>query len=50
MRPTVALRVSWVLLRDAHGEPLNTVLFAKDLSEKLKAQRGKRRWRSRSRR
>jgi len=31
--------VSWVLLRDSAGQPLNTVLFAKDLSEKLEAQR-----------
>lgn len=37
--PGVALLVSWVLLRDAHGQPLNTVLFAKDLSERLEAQR-----------
>ncbi|TSE20123.1 Cyclic di-GMP phosphodiesterase Gmr [Tepidimonas alkaliphilus] len=37
--PALALQVSWVLLRDAQGEPLNTVLFAKDLSEKLEAQR-----------
>lgn len=37
--PAVALLVSWVLLRDAQGQPLNTVLFAKDLSEKLEAQR-----------
>ncbi|TSE34378.1 sensor domain-containing protein [Tepidimonas charontis] len=37
--PAVALLVSWVLLRDANGQPLNTVLFAKDLSEKLEAQR-----------
>ncbi|MFN3611199.1 EAL domain-containing protein [Tepidimonas sp.] len=37
--PGVALLASWVLLRDADGRPLNTVLFAKDLSEKLEAQR-----------
>lgn len=37
--PGVALLVSWVMLRDAQGAPLNTVLFAKDLSEKLEAQR-----------
>ncbi|MCS6811784.1 MAG: EAL domain-containing protein [Tepidimonas sp.] len=37
--PGVALLVSWVMLRDAQGQPLNTVLFAKDLSEKLEAQR-----------
>ena len=37
--PSVALLVSWVLLRDGHGKPLNTVLFGKDLSEKLEAQR-----------
>jgi len=35
----VALLASWVLLRDGSGQPLNTVLFAKDLSEKLEAQR-----------
>ncbi|MFN4103574.1 MAG: putative bifunctional diguanylate cyclase/phosphodiesterase, partial [Tepidimonas sp.] len=35
----VALLASWVLLRDGDGRPLNTVLFAKDLSEKLEAQR-----------
>ncbi|MEW6694397.1 Cyclic di-GMP phosphodiesterase Gmr [Tepidimonas thermarum] len=38
-RPGVALMASWVLLRDGAGQPLNTVLFAKDLSEKLEAQR-----------
>ena len=37
--PGVALLASWVLLRDGDGRPLNTVLFAKDLSEKLEAQR-----------
>lgn len=37
--PGVALLASWVLLRDGEGQPLNTVLFAKDLSEKLEAQR-----------
>ncbi|MDM7457497.1 MAG: EAL domain-containing protein [Tepidimonas sp.] len=37
--PAVALLASWVLLRDSDGRPLNTVLFAKDLSEKLEAQR-----------
>lgn len=35
---TLALQVSWVVLRDAAGQALNTVLFAKDLSEKLAAQ------------
>jgi diguanylate cyclase (GGDEF)-like protein/PAS domain S-box-containing protein len=34
----VALQASWVLLRNAQGEPLNTVLFARDLSEKLATQ------------
>ena len=34
----LALQVSWVVLRDAAGQALNTVLFAKDLSEKLAAQ------------
>jgi len=34
----LALLVSWVVLRDGAGQPLNTVLFAKDLSEKLAAQ------------
>ena len=34
----LALQVSWVVLRDAGGQALNTVLFAKDLSEKLAAQ------------
>ena len=33
-----ALQASWVLLRNAEGEPLNTVLFVKDLTEKLAAQ------------
>ena len=37
--PGVALLASWVLLRDGQGQPLHTVLFAKDLSEKLEAQR-----------
>jgi len=34
-----ALQASWVVLRDAHGQALHTVLFVKDLSEKLAAQR-----------
>ena len=34
----VALQASWVVLRDAQGQPLNTVLFVKDLSEKIAAQ------------
>ena len=34
----LALQVSWVVLRDAEGRTLNTVLFAKDLSEKVAAQ------------
>ena len=34
----LALQVSWVVLRDAQGQALNTVLFAKDLSEKIAAQ------------
>ncbi|MCM2479425.1 sensor domain-containing protein [Serpentinimonas maccroryi] len=34
----LALHLSWVVLRDAAGLALNTVLFAKDLSEKLAAQ------------
>ena len=34
----VALQASWVVLRDANGQPLNTVLFVKDLSEKIAAQ------------
>lgn len=33
-----ALQVSWVMLRNAEGAPLNTVLFVKDLTEKLAAQ------------
>lgn len=33
-----ALQASWVVLRNAQGTPLNTVLFVKDLSEKLAAQ------------
>jgi diguanylate cyclase (GGDEF)-like protein/PAS domain S-box-containing protein len=33
-----ALQASWVMLRDADGECLNTVLFVKDLTEKLAAQ------------
>lgn len=37
--PGVALLASWVALRDDDGRTLNTVLFAKDLSEKLEAQR-----------
>ena len=35
---TVALQASWVVLKDAQGNALNTVLFVKDLSEKLAAQ------------
>ena len=34
----VALQASWVVLRDAQGRALNTVLFVKDLSEKIAAQ------------
>ncbi|WP_180682741.1 sensor domain-containing protein [Tepidicella baoligensis] len=34
----VALQASWVVLKDPHGHPLNTILFVKDLSEKLAAQ------------
>ncbi len=33
-----ALQAAWVVLRDANGQALNTVLFVKDLSEKLAAQ------------
>lgn len=33
-----ALQASWVVLRDANAQALNTVLFVKDLSEKLAAQ------------
>ncbi len=33
-----ALQAAWVVLRDDHGQSLNTVLFVKDLSEKLAAQ------------
>jgi diguanylate cyclase (GGDEF)-like protein/PAS domain S-box-containing protein len=33
----VALQASWVVLRSAEGEAINTVLFLKDLSEKLAA-------------
>ncbi len=33
-----ALQAAWVVLRDGHGQALNTVLFVKDLSEKLAAQ------------
>jgi diguanylate cyclase (GGDEF)-like protein/PAS domain S-box-containing protein len=32
------LQVSWVVLHDAEGGALNTVVFAKDLSERLAAQ------------
>lgn len=35
---SVALQGSWVVLKDAQGHALNTVLFVKDLSEKLAAQ------------
>jgi diguanylate cyclase (GGDEF)-like protein/PAS domain S-box-containing protein len=35
---SVALLLCWVMLRDADGKPLHTVLFAKDLTEKLQAQ------------
>lgn len=35
----VALQVSWVQLKDAEGEVLHTVVFAKDLTEKLAAQK-----------
>lgn len=34
----VALQASWVVLRSAEGKAINTVLFLKDLSEKLAAQ------------
>lgn len=37
--PGVPLWTSWVLLRDDGGRVLNTVVFAKDLSEKIEAQR-----------
>ncbi|WP_371809303.1 EAL domain-containing protein [Aquabacterium sp. A08] len=33
-----ALQASWVVLRDGDGSALNTVVFVKDLSEKLAAQ------------
>jgi len=36
--PPVALQASWVVLRDAQGRALNSVLFVKDLSEKIAAQ------------
>jgi diguanylate cyclase (GGDEF)-like protein/PAS domain S-box-containing protein len=35
----IALLASWVILRDEREQPINTVLFAKDLTEKLEAQR-----------
>ncbi|TDQ45191.1 diguanylate cyclase/phosphodiesterase with PAS/PAC sensor(s) [Tepidicella xavieri] len=34
----VALQASWVVLKDPQGQPLNTILFVKDLSERLAAQ------------
>jgi diguanylate cyclase (GGDEF)-like protein/PAS domain S-box-containing protein len=34
----VTLQASWVVLRGAQGQALNTVLFVKDLSEKIAAQ------------
>lgn len=33
------LQVSWVLLRDAHGNTLHTVGFAQDLTERVEAQK-----------
>ncbi|MGQ9725018.1 MAG: EAL domain-containing protein [Tepidimonas sp.] len=38
-QPSAPVWTSWTLLRDEHGHVLNTVVFAKDLSEKLQAQR-----------
>ncbi|HEX5805551.1 MAG TPA: EAL domain-containing protein [Macromonas sp.] len=35
----VALQASWVVLRSADGAAMHTVLFAKDLTDKLEAQR-----------
>ena len=35
----VVLLVSWVVLRDESGQVQHTVLFAKDLSERMEAQR-----------
>ncbi len=37
-RPAQTVQVSWVLLRDNHGQPLNSICFFKDLSEKYAAQ------------
>ena len=38
-RAEVVLLVSWVVLRDESGQVQHTVLFAKDLSERMEAQR-----------
>lgn len=37
--PAVALQVSWVVLRSSDGKVMHTVLFAKDLTDKLEAQK-----------